>query len=97
AVTPPRRTAGGGGGGNPARQPVRIRHQAPYRIRCRADIPGLLEISHSCRSSCRATDATSIPRAGHTEQEPAPAVTAGAGDPCDDLLGAAGFFLGRSV
>src|SRR5262249_30410026 len=35
-----------GGGGNPVREAVRIRHQAPYGIRCRVDLSGLLEIRH---------------------------------------------------
>src|SRR5215831_15776925 len=44
--------AAGGGGGNPVREAVRIRHEAPYGIRCRVDLPGLLEIRHGRHPSC---------------------------------------------
>src|SRR5690348_6620070 len=47
--------AAGRGGGDPVREAVRIRHEAPYGIRCRVDLPGLLEIRHGRHPSCAGT------------------------------------------
>src|SRR5262249_51744740 len=64
------RRAAEGGGGDPVREAARIRHEAPYGLRRRVDLLGLLEIGH-CYHPPRRQDGKSIPRPGTRIKRPA--------------------------